>query len=202
MKNKFSVAVEGIKKFRFNSILFKNMTVIMLAVAIPIMAVGSAFCILTNKTAEREVRMIAENKLSTVKNTVDMLISTAENFAIQTTLEDSVERLLFLGKQAETGMSVQSEVRKFISSFVYTHDFIHSVYVYSEKEQLIVNNNEIIDIEDCPDISWLEYYENLDINDGCIMSRKYANRYPGFISVIRSVGIPGAKKNRRCYSQY
>ena len=196
MKNKFSVAFEGLKNFRFNSILFKNMVVIMLTIAIPIMAVGSAFCMLIKNTAERKVKMIAENQLLTIKNNVDMIISTAETFAIQTSFEDSVERLLFLGKQTETGSitSVQSEVRKLIRSFVYTHDFIHSVYVYSEKEQLIVNKNETIDIEDCADLGWLEYYEKLDINDGCIIPRKYASRYPGFISVIRSVGIPGAKK--------
>lgn len=194
MKNKFSVAVEGLKKFRFNSILFKNMVVIMLAVAVPIMAIGSASCILTNQTAVREVRMIAENKLSTIKNTIDMVISTAETFAIQTSLEESTEKLLLLGKQIETGTSVQYEVRKFIDAFVHTHDFIHSVYVYSEKGRLLVKNNDIVEAEDCSDNNWLEYYEKLDINDVCIIPRKYANRYPGFISVIRSVGIPGAKK--------
>lgn len=194
MKNKFSVAVEGLKKFRFNSILFKNMVVIMLAVAVPIMAIGSASCILTNQTAAREVRMIAENKLSTIKNTIDMVISTAETFAIQTSLEESTEKLLLLGKQIETGTSVQYEVRKFIDAFVHTHDFIHSVYVYSEKGHLIVKNNDIVEVEDCSDNNWLEDYEKLDINDVCIIPRKYANRYPGFISVIRSVGIPGAKK--------
>ena len=144
--------------------------------------------------ADKEVHLVAENRVSMAKNIVDTIIHTAETFAIQASNKSTIQSYLYSVYPKEHVSAIQSDIQEYISSFVNVHSYIHSVYIYSEKSQVIINNNEIFSVDTFKDVDWISLYHSLPINGAVILPRKYAGRYPSFISVIRSVGVDDVQK--------
>ncbi len=195
MKNDLQALWENVKTFRLKSFFVRNLLIIMLVVLVPVTAVGVAFCTTVRQSADKEIDLIAASKLANVQKTVDMMIHTAEMFAIQTSLEQNVNSFLYATYQTTNISKVQSDIRKYITSFINVHQYIHSVYIYSAKTDLIMHNNEIYDMASFKDMSWKPFYQALPIVGRTIVPRRYADRYPAFISVICSVGVEEAEKS-------
>ncbi|MBQ4517549.1 MAG: sensor histidine kinase [Clostridia bacterium] len=196
MKVDLYALVKNIKRFRFKSFFVRNLLITMLAILVPMTAIGIVFCTTVQNSADKEIGLIADSQLATVKKNVDMMIRTAEMFAIQTSFEQNVESFLYSSYGTSGNISkVQTNIRQNISSFINVHQYIHSVYVYSEKAGVVVHNNEITGIDSFKDQSWMLHYDSLPIVGDAVVARKYAGRYPGFISVIRSVGVEDAEKS-------
>lgn len=195
MKIDLRALIENIKRFRFRSFFVRNLLIIMLAILVPVTAIGVVFCVTVQNSADREIEVIADSQLATIKRTVDMMIRTGEMFALQLSFEQDVESFLYSSYTAENVSKVQSGIRKNISSFINVHQYIHSVYVYSEKAGLVIHNNSVMDINDFKDKSWMPFYNNLTSNHQVIVPRKHADRYPSFVSVIYSIGVEESEKN-------
>ncbi len=195
MKGSFKKLSESIKSFRFKSIFIRNLMLIMLVVLIPMTALGVAFCSTIKKSVDKDITSIAESRAGNVKNMVDMMLRTADIFVIQTSVDKNVESFLYSSYQTENLYKVQSDIGKQLSSFINAHQYIHSVYIYSEKSKLVIHNNELSNIGNFNDNGWLDYYKALPIIGETIVQREYVGRYPKLISIIRSVGIEDTGKS-------
>lgn len=196
MKIDLQALVKNIKRYRYKSFFLRNLLITMLLILVPMTAIGTVFCVAIKNSADKEIRLIADSKLEMVKKNVDMMIRSAEIFAIQTSLDQNVESFLYSSYGPSiSASSVQAGICKNISSFINVHNYIHSVYVYSEKAGVVIHNNEFTGIDHFKDRTWMPSYENLPTVGNAIVTRKYADHYPCFVSIIRSVGVEDSKKS-------
>ena len=194
MKIDMLALIDNIKKFRLKSFFVRNLLITMLVVLVPVAAIGIAFCATIQRSADKEINQIADSNLVATQKMVDMMLRTADMFAIQTGFEQNVNTFLYAAYRPNTVSSVQADIRKYISSFINVHSYIHSVYIYSEKTGLIVYNNEISDLKTFKDQTWMPFYHELPTVGKSIVARRYNGRYPAFISIIRSVGVEEGEK--------
>lgn len=194
MKIDMLALIDNIKTFRLKSFFVRNLLITMLVVLVPVAVIGIAFCATIQRSADKEINQIADSNLIATKKTVDMMLRTADMFAIQTGFEQNINTFLYAAYRPNTVSSVQADIRKYISSFINVHSYIHSVYIYSEKTGLIVYNNEISDLKAFKDQTWMPFYHALPTVGKSIVARRYNGRYPAFISIIRSVGVEEGEK--------
>ena len=139
---------------------------------------------------------VTHGNVSTIKNAIDSIIHTAEQLAIQTILNQNVQTFCIPSKLSGSSTSeLYSSLRSYISNFTNIYPYINSIYIYSENRELIIDNLEITTYSEHSDNNWYPFYEKSDINKTTIVSRKKFDRYPHFISIIRSISLDNKTKS-------
>lgn len=194
MNSLFSFIILSAKKYRFKSVFSKTFFIIVCILLIPITAFNVLFYFNNEKTLEKEFDIINTHNLNSTKSIIESTIRETEYYAIQTSLHPDIENFLFASENDKKFSEIQKNIQEYTKQFVYIHSYINSVYVFSEKSNVVGTNSESISYKKQEDSSWREMYEKMDMNETCIFPRKYAGRHPKLISIIRTVGIPAVGK--------
>ena len=195
MKSELKTIFSHIKDFRSNSIFIKNFVLITLILLLSFSAISTIFYINTQNNLERQMADVTHGSVSTIKNAIDSIIHTSEQLAIQTILNQNVQTFCIPSKFSGSSTSELYQVlRSYISNFTNIYPYINSIYIYSQNRELIIDNFEITTFSEHADNNWIDCYEKGDINKTTIISRKKSDRYPHFISIIRSISLDDKTK--------
>lgn len=183
-----------VKSFRLNSVFIRNFLIIMLIILIPITAVSTIFCVGIQNAANKEMSLVMQSNLSTVKNFVDTIIRTVELLAIQTSLNSNVESIFMSNYENSNVSKLYQNIREYIGYFTNVYPYIHSIYIYSERLNILIDNQNIMHISAFSDMGWYDTYKSVVADKTVIIPRKKGGSYPSFISIMRSVGITDVGK--------
>lgn len=187
MKNKRSL-IKQIKEYKGRSFFVRNLLIIIAFAMIPVMLTSAFFYKGTTSSISREISRINDNYLQSVGAILDNTVREAEIFAIQTAIHEDVSSLVFASSLDSNMLSIQQSVKDYIKNYIYIYDYIHSVYVYTEKSDLIIENQITNKIDSHEDLGWYHYYQNASPKTSATVIRKWRDKYPYIISVIRPIG--------------
>ncbi len=187
MKNKKDTALQ-LGAFRGRSFFVRNLLIILAFAMIPVIITSVFFYKSTTKSIDNEISRVNDNLLQSISAIVDNTVRDAEIFAVQTSLQDSVNSLAFAGLGDSNMLTVQQNVKDYIKNYIYIYDYIHSVYIYSEKSNLVIENQVTMDFDNHEDAYWYDVYKNTPVKTSAIVHRRWKERYPVIISVIRPIG--------------
>lgn len=191
MIKRISDFLRYIKEFRHKSLFFKNLVIINILALIPISVSIMFFYSATTKNITNEISRANANYFQSVITMFDNTIKASEDFAVQTCINDKVISLALSQVTDENIYKLQQEVKDYIKNFVYINDYIHSIYIYTERNHMIIENQVILNVDDHVDNGWYKYYEETECGRSIAVGRKYNGRYPEIISVIRPIGDDG-----------
>ncbi len=195
MKQNIKILYQYIKNFRFNSIFYRNLILITLAVILPLLTMCSAFYINIQKSAQSEISVITQSKATIIKNITDTILHTTDTLAIQTALNNDICNICLPVYEYDNNINnTYDRIRAYISGYTNIYPYINSIYVYSEKFNIVFENQEIISFDDHSDKGWYSLYQNASPLKTIISPRKKNGGYPSFISFIRPISIDGKNK--------
>lgn len=194
MNSFFSFIINNTKNYKTKSIFSKIFLTVICILLIPIIVFNVFYYLNSSNALEKEFNSINEYNLKARKNIVEANISEAEYLAVQTSVQPSVENFFLSSKDAPSLYKVQTEIMDYTKQFIYVHSYIHSVYVYSERTGIVIENQNAIDRAEQTDDDWYLVYEEMGMNETRILHRKFSGKYPHFISVIRTGGISNVGK--------
>lgn len=195
MKSKLKTVHTYLKNFQSNSIFIKNFILITLVILLSFSAISTIFYINSHNNLEEQMAVVANGNVLTVKNSVDSIIHTAEQLAIQTILNQNVQTFsMHSNLSGSSTNELYQNLKNYISEFTNIYPYINSIYIYSESRKLLVSNFEITPFSEHSDNNWLQYYEKSDINKSTLVTRKKNDRYPHFISIIRCISLDDKTK--------
>lgn len=194
MNSLFSFVINNAKNYKSKSIFFTTFFIITCILLIPITAFNVFFYINNSATLKKEFDIINTYNLNSTKSIVESTIRETEYFAIQTSLHNDIESFIFASESNKRFAEIQRKVIDYTKQFIYVRSYINSVYVFSEKNNMVIANQDSVSFDEYSDTSWYTVYEKMDMNETAILPRKYADRYPRFISVIRPVSIQNVGK--------
>lgn len=175
------------KKFKRNSIFFRNMILIVIILCLLLSAVSLLLYNNTKKNINREISLIGENNAIIAKNSVDSILKTADRLAVQTSLTQNVQSLLLTAYTDNTILNLQERLRNDLHSSINVHSYLDSIYVYSEKTGLLMDTQQLHQLEDYEDQGWYDEYQSCKDSKAFIFSRKKYDTYPVLITLIRPV---------------
>jgi len=180
--------VKQIKEYKGRSFFVRNLLIVVVLAMLPVMLTSIVFYRNTSDSISGEISRNNDNYLQTVAAILDNTVRESELFAIQTAIHDDVSSLVFASAEDEKMLNIQQFVKDYIKNYIYIYDYIHSVYVYTEKSNLIIENQVTMHYDDHEDKDWYHYYRNTPTKKSTVVLRKWRGRYPYVISVIRPIG--------------
>lgn len=180
---------EYVKKFRLRSVFVKNLILIFFIILLPISFCGTVIYMNSKKDIDSETRHLMNTHLTTVRSSVDSVVEVSEMIALQTSLNPSTETFFLSNYDDKTVTKLQKEIRDYITDFMYVHPYIHSIYVYGERDGIVIDSNTIVKLDNMDDVGWYSVYNEMSDGEMCVISRKRADTYPNFISVVKNVAI-------------
>lgn len=179
-----------IKNYRFHSIYFKNLRLILLLVLIPLCVTSCFLYYTATSVVINEAALSNESTLYRTRDLCDTLFGQAELLAANATLNGDVEMLMM----NHVNLAVQnveentiSNINDFINMYTLVYEYIHSMYIYTEKNEFVVSNYGNFDIDEFSDNQWLELYRTGSGGEISIQSRILGQVYPYVISFIKPV---------------
>jgi two-component system, sensor histidine kinase YesM len=152
-----------VKNYKFNSIFIKNLTIILLMVFIPSITLSFAVYNYFNRITKTEIGNVSTNELSRFRDMIDMMMQEVDQIAYK--LENDPKVIMFMvGYEYEKERVYDEDVvnrLKYIRDLsinLTLNDYINSIYVYSEKSNMIVTPFLSCDLIDFFDDQWFKYY--------------------------------------------
>lgn len=180
----------AIKNYRIHSIYFKNLRLILLLVLIPLCVTSCFLYYHTTSVVINEAALSNESTLCRTRDLCDTLFGQAELLAANATLNGDVKSLMM----NRVNLAVQdadenplSNIGRFINMYTLVYEYIHSMYIYTEKNELVISNYGNFDIKNFEDDQWIELYHNSSGGEISIQSRILGQVYPYVISFIKPV---------------
>ena len=178
-----------VKNYKFNSLFVKNLIIIVLMIMIPIDAVCILFYINSSKSMQKEIQHSNNNLAHTIRDITDTIVKEIETFTINTALQDNVASYMMYPAAPNEGNENQVELMRYMKNYIYTNQYLHSIYLYCDKNNTILANTSASDFDKFNDTGWYPDYQPLGKDDVKIVLRAQEGIYPYFLSFIKPVYV-------------
>ena len=183
--------LHNLRNFRFNSILLRYFLLISVLVLVPMCAVAAIFNFNYQKTIREEITV---TNAMTLQRSADMIENVTEqlyNFAYNLSVRSELKWLLTQDIESAYSKQVVSELWGEIDFYKKTFEYMDSIYIYFEKQQVVISEGEILTIAELKDQNWMSTYESMEKNSYVFCSRKKNDFYPYYLTMICPVHIWG-----------
>ena len=180
--------LDVLKKYRFNSVLFRNFMIAIFLMMIPLLIVILATKKQMNNIVMQEIRTANEQSLEQTANTLDFVVDQMFSFAYYLS-----ENRTFHYMMLYEGKELEEEYRELfgekIRFYQQTTEYIDSVYIYLEEQDMVFINEPTgyigtVSLEKLEDQNWLEAYSNLQDEWFVLETRANNDFYPYYMSMI------------------
>lgn len=147
-----------------NSLLVKFITCFVLFLIIPLISVSSIFYYYMMEYSQNEISSSNIGKLKVINNMNEMMVEDFRQNALRLSRDDEIKSINNFKTYESTfsttaNMIKVSKVIDIIKDMVRTNDLIHSIYLYPEDSDYIINTNTGIQLKsDFSDNKWLDNY--------------------------------------------
>ncbi len=178
-----------IKNFKINSLFWRTFLIIAVLLLIPFIAIGVIFYSNILSTAEDEIILENSSKLDNVKNVVDNTLNECDMLSSYIASNDHTQPFM-LGSSDNSSFA---DLTTFSSTIPLIYEYIDSVYIYSERSNSAFIGGTEQPMEEIPDDSWLDSYEELNDRRGVIIPRQKNGSYPPLITIIKPIYVADEK---------
>ncbi len=177
--------IEKIRFFRMNSVIMRNLALILTVVIVLMGTIGSLFYLNVRNSRSHERDIILRTNTATISDNFDTVIKDGELIALRTAMNENVLNFCLFSPSER----VLSGIRESVANYTTVFPYIHSIYVYSDNKDLLIENQQVFPYSKYKDTNWFEPYKQLKTNKTLFLNRKKYDRFPELISIIRCVTI-------------
>lgn len=182
-----------LKTYGLNSIFLKNLVKILVVFLVPILIIVFLCYNYFTASLKKSIDSESVKNMCTVTAVIDNIILETKQNTVQLSLNNTV-KLFMQDADYNPQLSYDEDIQRTINSITNIYSYISSVYVFSETNDNIITNTEVLSTENFRDKDWLDYYNRATTDDLIFIQRKKNDNYPYFFTVIRPV-FSGSKKN-------
>ena len=182
-----------LKNYKFNSILFRNFIIIVLLVVLPNLLVSLVYHTNMKKIVQEEISDVNLNALHRSSDALETAMREMKTFSYNLALDQDTQAFIFAEKEEliETGLATR--LYDNIKFYTLMYDYVDSIYIYSEKTDIVIYNGTGVDLGNVKDDTWLSVYRELG-DDYVIQTRQKNDKYPYFITILCPL-TPGYQEN-------
>ena len=184
----------NIKNYKAQSIYVKCFVVEIILTLIPFLILSLFYYSDVKKTARNNVINESRYTLSEVGDISDTILNECDMMCTYIANTDRVQMFMLNNWFFENDNRTLGEIDEMIRGFPLIYEYVDSIYVYSEFNNLIYNSGRTIEPEAFSDIHWMEAYERTDNVGGAVVPRVKNNTFPYLITIIKPVIIDKAKR--------
>ena len=183
-----------IKNYKFDSLFYRNLILILILFFIPFIVLSTVYYHNIEKTADEKIKLESNSEIYKVRDVVDTIISEFDNMCSYIANDSSVQMFMINDWFVNFDTGASTDLFRTINMTKYVYMYVDSVYIYSEFNNAIINENKITELEQFSDLTWMDEYEKIDERRGMTIPRSEANVFPHIISIIKPVYIDNEKK--------
>ena len=159
---------------RLGRTFFHNFVLMLLIVTIPILLiVGISYFTLEN-FLEKEIQSYSEKSIRFLESTTDRVIE--ECISQMSYLVSDQDISVFLQtKSGEAPFYNYQYLQKLVRLQLSTREYLHSLYIYSDQNGLVISPSGIFAVENLYDISWLDSYQSHDRSENLWLQIRESN---------------------------
>jgi len=150
---------------RSASFFLRRFALSLLPVTIPLVVLGAVSIYVTDNFVNREILAITTRQLGNLKDTLDLTVFDLDalnlTFSSNTTLINSVDRLLGRSSVNVEDVYLARLVGDLLNAQINARPYVYSVYFYLDRHpsRFIATDMGIVQTTNFPDIDWLKTYE-------------------------------------------
>ncbi len=162
MTKNFRQIMRHIKKYKFHSVFLKQFLAILLIVALPLAIITFMLIFYYEKSVTDEVKYTSSTELSRIAEGIDGFVQTIDG-SVYSILSDSNVQLFMMDSNARLDNGVvytrTNAIKSLLNAFVLANGYLDTVYLYSEKNQIVIGNQAANTLENYSDQGWLASYQ-------------------------------------------
>lgn len=175
------------KNYKFNSLFFRNFILIIALIILPIATIGYIFYNNTKSLMKEEITTSNISALYRIRDVSDTIIKEVDMLATNTSLQSNVNIFMLSSDFDLIIEDIKNRVGEFTKMYTLVYKYIDSIYIYSEKNNKVIGNNENIEVDEFKDNNWIDRYKRDKDKLISIQARKKNNSFPHFISIVKPV---------------
>lgn len=175
--------------YRFNSILVRSFTLIMLILFISFLCIMMLVRNEMNSIITKEVGNMSIDALDKTQERMDTTINEVEQIAGKLSLDSDVMQFLLPETGHLLGQNVMLSVKEKIEMYAGISDYIDSIYVYSSKNGVIVTSEYGGSIDHFEDMTWYANLMEREYEPVRVICRLKENKYPYVLSYIQPMRL-------------
>lgn len=186
---------------------FKNITIFLIPLLIPILVLGSLSIVITQHYIKDQISKNNVNLLSQTKENIGLILSELDSLTLNFSSNPRIAKNLkdILNKQSLTlddKVSI-TEIRSFIDAPANARSYIDSIYIYlnNDKNKFMTTTDGLVDLKNYYDTSWFQTYINQKSSNEIWVEPRAIKRYEfekeatGVVTMYRRLFPSAIKKD-------
>lgn len=171
-----------LKNYRFQSVFIKNFFIILALILLPVTGLSVGVYNLYSKVVTEEISSAHLSSLTRIRDMVDMLMREVDDYSVRLASDEVVREMLLKPFTSPADYDTNVLISKLYDRLDYTNNvqnFVDSVYLYSEKNELIWSSElRRWTIDEFKDRNWIESYNQKKLTSrDWTVARKAKTRY-------------------------
>ncbi len=183
-----------IKNYKFDSLFYRNLILILILFFIPFIFLSAVYYHNIEKTASDKIKLENNSEINKVRDIVDTVISEFDSMCSYIANDSSVQMFMINDWFVDFDSGASIDLFQTLNMTKYVYMYVDSVYIYSEYNNAVINENRMTQLDKFSDLTWLDEYHKINERRGVTIPRSEANLYPHIISIIKPIYIDNEKK--------
>lgn len=183
-----------IKNYKADSLFFRNFLLIFSLFLIPFIIMSAVYYRNVEKTAKDKIELENSIILYEVRDVVDTIISEFDSMCSYVANDSSVQMFMMNDWFVNLDTGASADLFRSLNMTKYVYSYVDSIYIYSEYNNAVINDNKMTSINEFSDLTWLEKYSLLEGRRGVTIARSESGIYPQIISIIKPIFLDNEKR--------
>ncbi|MDF2927580.1 MAG: integral rane sensor signal transduction histidine kinase [Paenibacillaceae bacterium] len=178
----------SIKSYKMNSLFIRSFIIVLLLVITPLSIIFGIVYDTSKNNVQKEITDLNEATVERARDSLDELFRETALMASFLSLKPEAEAFLLTGTNDPFALdTVLSEMSSSIKFFTGIYRYIHSIYLYSDRNGYLISNLYNGGLNFFADQGWLDPYTAIADEQPLIYARVRETGYPALITVIKPV---------------
>lgn len=179
-----------IRSYRFNSLLIRNFLIALPLLLLPLIGIEVTTYMTSYSVTENSIAENAKNSLIRVRDVMENVFTVSNRIAAKLSLEDHVR--LFMVSPGFVDLyngNLYKDILKSINMYMDVNSYIDSVYIYSESNPSVINNQTGSTTGEEEEKEWYRAFKQTNGMVSSVVPRVRSSNFPYIISVVRPVSL-------------
>lgn len=194
MKKKRNSIWLYIKNYKADSLFIRNLVLLLVLFLLPFIIMSLAYYRNIEKTAKD--KMEAENStiIYEARDVLDTVIGEFDSMCSYVANDSSVQMFMMNDWFVNLDEGSSADLFRSLNMAKYVYPYVDSVYVYSEFNEAVINDNKMTSKKDFADMTWYNEYRNITDRKGITIARSERGVYPLIMSIIKPIYVDNERK--------
>lgn len=138
-----------IKKYRFNSVFFKNLIAIVLCITIPFGIISLIIYINSAAALKSETELLSQQRLERLTQNADDFIRSMDKLCVVTLQNTSVQKAFSIEGSKINMSGEYINIMNTVTAFYQIHNYINNISVYTKLNNCVITPTAVIESGDC-----------------------------------------------------